>query len=66
MREKIAQTDFIQIESDKKLEYDERERERDRERKSERKIKDNSCTRTASCTSKNCHFTYKVVALECM
>lgn len=64
MREKIAQTDFIQIESDKKLEYD--ERERDRERKSERKIKDNSCTRTASCTSKNCHFTYKVVALECM
>lgn len=43
-----------------------KERERDRERKSERKIKDNSCTRTASCTSKNCHFTYKVVALECM
>lgn len=30
MREKIAQTDFIQIESDKKLEYDERERQRER------------------------------------
>lgn len=32
MREKIAQTDFIQIESDKKLEYDEREREKEREK----------------------------------
>lgn len=33
MREKIAQTDFIQIESDKKLEYDEmRETEREKVR----------------------------------
>lgn len=36
MREKIAQTDFIQIESDKKLEYDERERETEREKVRER------------------------------
>lgn len=37
MCEKIVQIDFIQIELDKKLEYDERERKRE----SERKIKDN-------------------------
>lgn len=62
MREKIAQTDFIQIESDKKLEYDERERKRERVRERLKITR----TRTASCTSKNCHFTYKVAALECM
>lgn len=40
-------------------------RERKR-KKNERKIKDYSCTTTASCTLQNCHFTYKVAALECM